>query len=76
MFILLLFRVILTDCDKGCLKCEVDQCLFCDYTEFYQLSEGSCVKSEVEKCELIDIFGNCIVCEPHYYLFEGKCIAV
>ena len=66
-------------CSKGCLKCSIDdECQICDVAKFYKLVDKKCVISKPDNCLLIDLSGNCLSCEPNYYIEPQlkKCIEI
>lgn len=69
----LLASVVMSTCNNGCLYCDTDTntCLFCDILNNYKLSSGSCSLTSIGNCQMIDINGNCLLCDQDYYLNTG-----
>ena len=66
-------------CVKGCLKCTVDdKCVLCDTSSNYKLSADSCSLVDLPNCSLINLSGDCNVCNDGYWLntTTKKCIVV
>ena len=76
----LLASLTLSECNIGCLFCDIstDTCLFCDVVNNYTLSGGSCNLAPISNCQMIDLDGNCIICDQHNYFnsVSGECEAV
>lgn len=61
LIILILFQnLILNECSKNCSICDSNNlCLFCNVTSFYLLKNQSCLYSNIDFCEKLNIDGIC-----------------
>ena len=76
---LILIGLTFQACDKGCLKCTTkNDCLFCDITNGYFLSNGNCALSAITNCLVLNSNGECGQCKENYFLDSStkKCVAV
>ena len=76
---LLLLRRFLQECLQGCLKCSSNnECQYCDFTKNFYLQDGSCQNGQIENCEVYSVQGQCLLCQPNFYLDEvtNQCLAV
>lgn len=80
MTFLLISGGVLSLCGEGCLKCnDLNQCVLCDYTKGYQLSNQSCITKTLDNCETYSVDGLCLVCKPNFFLSQTQttsCVAV
>ena len=62
-------------CMEGCLKCDITtgNCLFCDLTNNFYLSEEGCVKGEDINCQTLNLDGTCHQCVTDFYPTETSC---
>lgn len=78
-FTLMVISVLSAYCHKGCLKCTPEnECLYCDASQFYKLTDGRCVASPIDNCLTMDERGRCINCAENYYIdpIQFTCIAL
>lgn len=63
-------------CAEGCLKCKGNNiCEVCDASSLYVLSEGECLKQDLEFCMLTFNLYSCLQCYPGFYTeLNGKCV--
>lgn len=66
----MLIRSILNKCTVGCLQCDIyQQCRFCDFNNFFAISNSTCVLKTLPNCVQMDINGICINCQgSSFYL--------
>ncbi len=75
----LVMGLTIQQCDKGCLKCSArNECVFCDTTNNYYLSQTKCLTSALTNCMTLNLNGDCGMCASNYYLDVStkKCVAV
>lgn len=73
----IVFKSIYLECQKGCLKCNLEnECEFCDGTNNYILDSNGCKKVELENCLIISVTGECVLCAENYYIDQEtfKCV--
>ena len=78
-FYLFLINLSISECTKGCLKCNSnDNCEICDFVNFYKLEKNSCTEVEIPNCEIINFEGKCIQCFSNFYLDSQNknCLAI
>lgn len=77
LLLLQLARELAAQCAQGCLRCNAaNQCLLCDVTSKYVLSNGACVASTQTNCNWLSNNGNCLVCNSGYFVDSStfKCV--
>lgn len=67
-----------TFCPPGCLKCEDNICLMCDFFSGFSLIENSCRPPSDLNCLMHDETENCILCNNGYYFnsIDGLCLEI
>lgn len=67
--LLLMLESLNFQCSLGCLKCDSsNQCVFCDYSNGYVLSNGTCKNEPVNNCLHYSASGTCLQCKESYYV--------
>lgn len=66
-------------CNEGCLRCSPDnECLLCDFTNFYRKNGQACIQEVVPYCLMADQNGGCLACEAGFMTdpLTAKCIQI
>ena len=78
---LFLITPTLSECDKGCQKCNKPDatCLVCDTSSYFTLKKGKCIQNIVPNCKIYDDGdGSCSMCKDGFFLekYMKKCISL
>ena len=77
--IILITLITLTksNCEIGCLRCsKTGKCEICDTIQFYIKQKSTCIKKNIDNCEIMDQSGNCHQCSLNYMPSNGDCISI
>lgn len=63
-------------CPENCKYCKPEslECTFCETGFFLNKNTNLCEPLTIDNCYMMDGKGNCIMCEAHFHLDDGKCV--